>query len=517
MITKILNNKGYHYFLASFLGALSVLAFVPYGYSFVMAVSLSGIIFLTLEAKPKKAFYLGWLFGFFHFCFGVYWIMNALMKDENIPLVMLPLALGGLSALLACYPALACFATSFFKDTLAKTIAFASLWTLSEWLRSWLLTGFPWNPLGSIWVVRDETIQLASVVGVYGLSFFTALAAACSWLLFKLSLKYLKINFKHFTLFRFLIASALPFYILYLLLYLFGWIKIANNPREFFNNSNIRLVQPNIAQELKWDNDILEDNFLTHLRMNLSKGAEKNTAFIWGETASPYFLDIDLFNKRRATQTLPNNSLLITGMLRKDGNKYYNSLVVISKDGSILGVYDKTHLVPFGEYIPLKKWLPLNKVTAGYTDLSKGEGLKVINPEILPPFTPIICYEIIFSGRIKPKNQRPDWFLNITNDGWYGKTSGPYQHFAKARIRAVEEGIPVVRVANTGISAIIDSLGKIVDHIDLDEKNILDATLPKPLAKPTFFSRFGNQIPVFFALFFLLLSIVANKKTLIKI
>lgn len=506
------------YLLAIVFGILSNLAFAPRGYGIFIAIALSGMLFLTAKQTKKDLFLLSWVFGFFHFFFGLYWIANALMIDASMHAILIPFALGGLSLALGIYPALTFLSTGFFKDNFSKIFAFAGFWTLFEWIRSWFLTGFPWNPLGSIWISKDETIQFASVAGVYGLSLLTAFFIGLSLPLFAITQKAVKQQSWHFKLAGIIFSVIVPFYALHFLLYSYGVKKLENNPTSFLKDSYIRLVQPNISQKLKWDRDSLEDNFVKHIEMNVLEGSEKNVAFIWGETASSYSLDTDNLNKRRALQDLPANSMLITGIVRTDeDNNYYNSLAAISKDGSVIDTYDKSHLVPFGEYVPLRRLLPINKITQGTVDFTKGDGLKIIKTPSLPPFTALICYEIIFSGRIKPKNQKPEWFLNLTNDGWYGITSGPFQHFAATRIRAIEEGIPVVRVANTGISAVIDSLGRVVAYVGLNNKGIIDSPLPKPLEKPTIFNLFGNKIPVIASLIFLLISILKKAKSLLKI
>ncbi|MGD9637806.1 MAG: apolipoprotein N-acyltransferase [Alphaproteobacteria bacterium] len=505
----------FSYCLAGFLGAASNLSFAPYNHTAVIFIALSVMFFILKNKNIKQRFLLSWTFGFFHFAFGTYWIINALMKDDTIPLLVMPLALGGLSLLLGLYPALAFLGSSFFKNNAAKAFAFSGLWTLLEWVRSWLFTGFPWNPLGSIFAAKDETIQAASIFGVYGLSLITAFTAAISVYLYDLDIKSKIEKSMRYPLIKYLAAVFTPFCLLFFILYGYGYVRLKCNPTTYFENTNIRIIQPSIDQKLKWDRASIENNFLSHLELNLESGAEKNNAFIWGETASPYDLNQDEYNRYRAIQTLPINSLLITGIIRDDGSNYYNSMTVISKEGKVIDYYDKTHRVPFGEYVPFRSFRPIGKITEGYVDLGKGAGAKIITTDILPPFTPIICYEVIFSGEIKPKGLQPSWFLNITNDGWYGQSSGPYQHLAAAKMRAVEEGIPLVRVANTGISCIIDALGRVLKQIPLNTKDFADSSLPQPV-KQTAFNLFGNKIPLFMAFFMLVIATVFLIKPKVK-
>ncbi len=226
---------------------------------------------------------------------------------------------------------------------------------------------------------------------------------------------------------------------------------------------------------------------------------------IWAETAAPLFLDADALRLLRIARFTPADGLTITGTLRRSTRAQpyalHNSLQAVDDTGSIRGSYDKFHLVPFGEYMPLRSFLGLTKLTAGTVDFSPGDGLQTLRLPGLPPVGPLICYEVIFPGNVAAADDRPGWLLNLTNDGWYGISSGPYQHFAAARLRAVEEGLPLVRVAGTGISAIVDGYGRIIARLGLGEEGVVDGPLPSALASLTPYGQFGDRITLLMVAF----------------
>lgn len=229
-----------------------------------------------------------------------------------------------------------------------------------------------------------------------------------------------------------------------------------------------------------------------------ASGAALPTHVIWAETAATYFLANKAGPRQAIAAVTPKGGLTLTGAprttpKRESVYKVWNSLHGIDEKASIVGTYDKSHLVPFGEYMPLRNVLGLDKLTAGATDFSAGQGPRTLRLKGLPPVSPLICYEVIFPGQVVDPKDRPQWLLNVTNDGWYGVSSGPYQHFAAARLRAVEEGLPLVRVANTGISGVIDGYGRVVAKLGLARKGILDSDLPRALG-PTPYGRLGNWI-----------------------
>jgi apolipoprotein N-acyltransferase len=284
-----------------------------------------------------------------------------------------------------------------------------------------------------------------------------------------------------------------------------GSVRLSTAYSENVENVTLRLVQPNIDQRVKWHPEHRRRHVIRQLELSAAttKTGPAPTHIIWAETAVPYFLARQNTLMAAIGGITPKNGLTITGTIRDEvgptGKRVWNSLQAINSQGEIAGSYDKFHLVPFGEYVPLRSLLNFSKLTAGQTDFTPGLGVATLTLPGLPPVGPLICYEVIFPGEVVNQKSPPDWLLNLTNDGWYGQSSGPYQHFAAARLRAVEEGLPLVRVANTGISAVVDSFGRVKARLNLGVSGVLDSPLPKKLRSKTPYSQFGN-IPVLFIL-----------------
>ena len=266
----------------------------------------------------------------------------------------------------------------------------------------------------------------------------------------------------------------------------------------------LRLVQPNIDQRLKWRPELRRRHVLRQVGMSIAaadttRGVEAPTHVIWAETAVPLALGGDPAALGIIGSATPRGGLVITGALRRTpaGEKpfrVWNSLHAVDDRGRVVGTYDKFHLVPFGEYVPFRGLLSFAKVTAGQVDFSRGSGVRTLRLPGLPPVSPLICYEVIFPGRVADRRDRPGWLLNITNDAWYGRSSGPYQHFAAARMRAVEEGLPLVRVAGTGISGVVDAYGRTVARLGLGRAGVIDSALPAPISAATPYGRLGDRI-----------------------
>ena len=258
----------------------------------------------------------------------------------------------------------------------------------------------------------------------------------------------------------------------------------------------LRLVQPSIDQASKWKTGLRRAHVARQMRLSAAPGARPVSHVIWAETAVPYLLAREPELRARIAGIIPEGGLLLTGAPRAEAGgaepRLWNSLHALDTEGEIVGTYDKAHLVPFGEYTPLRSLLGLAKLTAGSTDFSPGPGRVTLQLPGLPAFSPLICYEAVFPGRVVASGARPQWILNITNDAWFGTSSGPYQHFASARTRAVEEGLPLVRVANNGISAVVDAYGRIVGRLGLNETGSLDAALPRPTKSILLYAKLGD-------------------------
>lgn len=474
--------------LACGLGVLAVGALPPLHIWVLLFPAFTGLFWLIESSRSRwRCFFAGWWFGFGHFVSGLYWIANALLTKPDQFGWLAPIAVLGLAAMFAVYPGIAALLTRFSRARgAAAVLVFAAAWTSLEWVRSWAFTGFPWNLIGSVWTFSDAMIQSTAVIGTYGLGLLTVAAATMP-----ATLAAKGSGGKPAAVAVICALAVLA------LTWSGGALRLAlAEPLAEVAGVRLRLVQPNIDQKLKWKRELLDEHLARQARMGAQPAARPPTHVIWAETAAPLFLAEDDARRRMIGRLTPPGGLTITGTLRRtpSGEPYqiWNSLLALDHQGAPIATFDKSHLVPFGEYVPFRDLLNLAKVTSGTVDFSRGPGIETMRLPGLPPVSPLICYEVIFPNRVVDAEDRPQWILNITNDAWYGRSSGPYQHLATARLRAVEEGLPLVRVANTGISAIVDPLGRVIARIGLGERGVIDGPLPAPLANPPPYARFGN-------------------------
>ncbi|MBI3506201.1 MAG: apolipoprotein N-acyltransferase [Proteobacteria bacterium] len=492
---------------AMLLGAAAALALPPLHVVPLAFAGFAGLVWLiegTADAaRPRRAaFFVGWWFGFGHFTVSLYWIANALLIEWERVGWMIPFAVFGISALLGVFTgACAAGVRASRARGVAGIFALALAWTAGEWLRGHVLTGFPWNLLATVWADSVPMLQGASLVGGYGLSALTALACAIPATL-AAGAGY-PARWKPTAAMLVLLAGA----------WVAGEARLADAKYETVPDVRLRLVQPNVPQALKWDPEAREANLRRIVAMSQLPGFETRTHVIWSETATafPIWGDNEMLARRRAqvAEAVPPGGVLVTGAPRferaADGTlRVWNSLHALDGDGTILATFDKFHLVPFGEYVPLRAILPIDRVVPGGMDFSAGPGPQLLAIRGLPLASPLICYEVIFPGEVVPASGRPKMLLNLTNDSWFGQSAGPYQHFAAARLRAVEEGLPLVRSAGGGISGVIDAYGRTRAVIGLGVTGILDAELPQAIPS-TFFARLGEM-----AFAILLLAIAAG-------
>lgn len=506
--------------MAAVLGALAAAALPPLYVIPVLLLSFPGLVWLLDGAeRPRTAFALGWWFGLGHFVAGVYWVALALLTDAERYGWMVPFAVLGLSAVLAVFTGFATWGVFASRARgVGRVVMLALAWTAGEWLRGHVLTGFPWNLMGTAWAVSDTMIQMAAVTGVWGLSLLTVICAASPALLAdgplpsdeKISSDKKPPSGPKLDWLR--LAPVLVAAAALEAVWAGGALRLGSARVEMVPDVALRLVQPNIAQNHKWRPELREAHLQKHL--SLTSGAAATDAVfgtsatyvIWPETAAPFFLDFDAAARSRIAAVTPPGGGIITGTPRATRpdvrpRQVWNSITALDDRGVVLGNYDKFHLVPFGEYVPMRSVLPLDKITHGGLDFSAGPGPRTLRLPGLPPFSPLICYEVIFPGNVIDAEDPPQWILNVTNDGWFGLSSGPYQHFASARLRAVEEGLPLVRAANTGISAVVDPYGRVIASLGLGRAGVIDSPLPQALSGDTIYGRFGDAILL--ALFFL--------------
>ena len=445
----------------------------------VLPIVFGGLYLLTVGKGLRQACLAGWAFGFGFFLFGLSWIAESFFVDaERFGWLAVP-AVAGLAAGLALFPAaaMAAFASTRTKGV-SGAMMFAACWSGSEWLRGTILTGFPWNLIAYAWADYDIPRQLSSWVGSYGLGLVTVLLVV-------LPATLLAWNRRQG------VGAILLFMTLATGSWAAGTVRLPERSQP--TDTKVRVVQGNIPQREKWDPAFRARNIARYLDLSAKPG--EFDVLLWPESAFPGYLDEEFGMLDRIAELLPEDSFLLTGAQTRepDGNgvRYSNSVLAIDTSGRIIARYAKHHLVPFGEYVPLRGILPLQRLAAGIGDFTPGPGPKTINLPDLPSVGLSICYEAIFSGRIVETGQRPNWLFNATNDAWFGPSLGPRQHLASARMRAVEEGLPMVRAANTGISAVIDGYGRIVARLELSETGALDARLPRALP-PTLFSTYGQ-------------------------
>ena len=486
------------YVLAFLLGICATATLPPVDLTPLLLIAFPGLLWLDEgSAGAWASFRLGYAFGFGFFISGLYWIAAALFVDIASYWWLVPIAAAGLPAAFALYIALALLATNlvvrhFKLPGIARVFAFSIAWAVAEWIRGHAFTGLPWNLIGYSWsgAFPGAILILQSVawVGIYGLSFLTVLAASLPALLGTPALAPMSPGGRF--------GPAIAAGLLILAPGAAGAIRLETIPTSS-TGVWLRIVQPSIPQSLKWDPATAEENFRRLLDLS---GPESRpiAAIVWPEAATPFLLDRDARHRRDIGAVASGRHYVITGALRGSPLagpilQVWNSIEVLNGEGDIVAGYDKAHLVPFGEYVPFRDILPMRKITHGNLDLSAGAGPQTITLAGLPPFAALICYEIVFPGAIIDEEERPEWILNVTNDAWYGQSSGPYQHFAIARTRAIEEGLPLVRAANNGISGVVDPAGRVRARIDLNTIGYADLPLPAA-GEMTPYARLGDRI-----------------------
>ncbi|PRD44487.1 apolipoprotein N-acyltransferase [Phyllobacterium phragmitis] len=487
---RIILLSGWRRALAAFLaGALATLALPPYDFFAVCLVSFPVLVWLIDGAvdtadggwlrRALPAAVVGWWFGFGYFVAGLWWIGNALLVDAQNFAWALPLAILGLPAFLAFFYALGVLiARLLWSDGLGRIFALAFGFGIAEWLRSFVMTGFPWNAIGYAAMPVPLLMQSDAVIGLYAMNALAVLVFASPALLADKRHRRMGL-----ALALLLVAAHVGF----------GFYRLHTAPStadEAAGGLRVRIVQPSIAQSAKWDNAARRAIFDKHIALTEAPprpGEPKPSVIIWPETSIPYILTDTPEALSRIGEALSDGQMLLAGAVREEtgaggtGPLYYNSIVAINDRGEIIDAVDKVHLVPFGEYLPLEKWLrglglqEVAEMPGGFTMGASRRSLRV-NDDLA--FLPLICYEAIFPSELAYTGPKAAAILNVTNDAWYGNTPGPYQHFRQAQLRAVEQGLPLIRAANNGLSGIVDPFGRITDGLALNAVGDIDASLP---------------------------------------
>jgi len=512
--------EGWRRYAASFAaGAASVLAMAPFFLWPVLWLALPVLVWLIDGASSgsppltKRWFHrpevaaaiVGWWFGFGYFLAGLFWIGEAFLVEAEVFAWLLPLAVTLLPGGLALFHAAAAgVAARFWRTGSSRVLVLALALSAAEWARGHLFTGLPWNVLGYALTYPLALMQSAAVLGIYGLTLAAFIIFALPPVLWGEAPAGLAGRRAKLAA---LAIAAVPLAVAALL----GHARLVLAPQAFVPGVKIRIVQPSVPQREKWRPENQQRIFLDHMGLSVANAAGEVddlagiTAVIWPEAAMP-FLPLDYPDVRAAIgRLLPPSTHLITGALRAEPapsgsprpRRIFNSLLVFGQGGSLTALYDKVHLVPFGEYLPLQRQLEAIGLEQ-LTRLRGGFAVGVVPRPLLhvpglPPAVPLICYEAIFPRQIVQGPERPALMLNLTNDGWFGNTTGPRQHLHQARVRAVEEGLPLMRAANNGISAGVDGHGRILARLDLDVRGVIDVALPAALPPPIY-ARLGDTI-----------------------
>jgi apolipoprotein N-acyltransferase len=488
---------------AFLLGAGSAFAFEPVGWWPLLPVAFAVLCELICRAKTlRRSLLTGWAFGFGQFFVGLNWIATAFTYQAKMPPWLGWVAVVLLSLYLAVYPALATgLAWRFGRaNRVALVLVLGGAWAITEWLRGTMFTGFPWNPAAAV-LAPTPLIDIAPLIGTYALSGVLVLLGGAVWL------EYYR---KWFPVLIIVAATAI--------LWVLPSSPVPPDPLAIIN---VRIVQPNIGQQDKWQPGF-DEEAARRLALLSGRATDEPRLLMWPEAAITDPLEdartdehqaMAAFQRTRAGALLGPEDRLLTGgiaIASHDGvhiDGAANSIYVLGQGGRILGRYDKAHLVPYGEYLPVRPLLSaigLSRLAPGDIDFTSGPGPRTI--DLGGEFGKAgfqLCYEMIFSGNVVDERNRPAFIFNPSNDAWFGSW-GPPQHLAQARLRAAEEGIPVLRATPTGVSAVIDARGNVVKALPWRTAGVIDAVLPPAAHSPPVFARFGNLIPLLlgFALVF---------------
>lgn len=499
----------------------------PFDLFFVLFLTIPVLIWLIdgSASEPSRGilrnvfsgFAPGFYFGFGYFVSGMWWVGTAVLVDGDRFAWALPLAILALPAVLGLFwgvgTSIACL---FWSGLVRRVFMLASCLMLMEYFRGFIATGLPWNSIGYAAFVNSFTMQTASVFGVYAITPFVVLVAALPLLLLGMQ------GYSAFKRYIFILVwlALVTGHVGY------GVWRLDTADTGFVEGVSLRLVQPNIEQSKKFDPEREAEFVKRYLDMSTLEqdGVKLSnvTHLIWPESVFPFLLTERRDVLAAIAAMLPDGTSLVTGAVRAEQgasasgkNLVFNSIYVIDHEGIIVSAADKVHLVPFGEYLPFQDLLEsigIQQLTALEGGFQPGSSRKLLSTGTGPLFLPLICYEIIFSGQVWSGESRPGWIVNLTNDAWFGMTPGPYQHERQAIVRSVEEGLPLVRVANTGISGVYDSYGNVVKRLPLDQQGILDSPLPKALEQ-TIHIQYGNFIFWTVFVIFFTVGIIPSRKT----
>ncbi len=460
-------------------GAFSAVGQAPVGLWLVTLLALAAVTVLVSGAtRPSHRIWLAWAAGAGYFAATLFWIVEPFMVDAARDGWMAPFALVFMAGGMALFWGIAGLVASWMPSRGLAVLGFAFGLSASDLLRSYVLTGFPWALMGHIWI-GTPVMQAAAWIGPVGLSILTCLAAALPLVMRGTRRR---------------LATSLGVATVLGVFWLAGQARLDQPLPVRPQPITVRLVQPNATQSEKWRPEMWDLFLRRQFDLTAEPAAKPLDLVVWPETAIPWMLDDSLDVFQQVTM-VSGGAPLALGVQRAEGERYFNSLAVTDATGRIAQVYDKWHLVPFGEYMPMGDVLAKVGITAfaaqsgsGY---SAGPGPKVLDLGRAGHVLPLICYEAVFPQDLRTAT-RADWILQVTNDGWFGNLSGPYQHLAQARLRAVEQGLPLLRAANTGVTAVIDAKGRVLQSLPLNTVGRLDAEVPPAMPTATLYARTGD-------------------------
>ena len=479
--------------LGLLLGAASALALPPLFLVPLLLIGMPGLLCL-IQGAPRAlvAARRGFWFGFGLHLVGLYWITDAILIEAARFWWLVPFAVPALAAVLAIFIAIPAFVAWWARPGWPAAMALAGSWVLADIARQFVATGFPWNPLGSVWEfpgqAGDIMIQPASLVGAHGLTLMTIVLASVPLLGWR---------------WRAVGLAVLALWCGY------GFVRL-NQKLPPGPDLTVLLIQGNVAQGQKWDRALMVSIFQRYLdltRTAVAAADGRPVVVVWPETASPALLQTDAAARGMIAEAAGDATALVGAVRFGQDDRPRNSLFALGSNGMVQAIYDKWHLVPFGEYQP--SWLPLGIQVVPGGGFASGPGPRTLHIPGIPPVGVLICYEAIFSGQVVDESDRPNWMVNITNDAWFGNSTGPRQHLAAARLRAVEEGLPLLRAANTGISAGFDARGHELGRLGMQTSGILTLDLPNRLPVPLY-ARTGFLLPAGVAFSVMIIGLLEN-------
>jgi len=503
-------------------GAASTLALAPFNIWPVLFLTFPILVWLVDGAAAGRlggvgsAAIAGWWFGFGYFLAGLYWIGFAFLVDADKFAWLLPFAVVALPAGMALYTAFGlALARLLWTRGATRVLILAGTLTIAEWLRGHVVSGFPWNAFGYVLTGPLTLAQTSALVGLWGMTFLAVFIFASPAVL---------ADHPADTPRRFIAPLASLAILIAMAGY--GTMRLLQHQTSFVPGVRMRIMQPNLTQDERFNYGAKQQVMSRYLALSdratgpETSGVKDVTHLIWPESAFPFYLAREADALAQIAALLSRRTVLITGAVRaaamapSGAVRAYNSVYVIDRDGSFAGIYDKVHLVPFGEYLPFEDFLEslglisLTKMPGGFL---AGDRRRLMKVPGAPAMLPLVCYEIVFPDQAVPRGERPGWLLNLTNDGWFGISTGPYQHFHQARVLAIAEGLPLVRASNTGISAVVDPLGRVIKELPLGAEGVINAALPQALA-PTLYVRVGNYVAYAFVAGALVLGIRARRR-----